>query len=439
MRDRPRTPRAGLDLEAEHPVTGSVYLKRLAVAAIALTMACGGGGGSTGPTASDVGITKDSILLGGTIALSGAAAAYGTIAKSGEAYFKYVNDQGGVNGRKITYKYLDDAYNPAQTVPLTKQLVEQDQVFAMFGGLGTQAQVSVEQYLNTKKVPQVFVATGATRFSAEGDKYPYTFGWQPTYQGESLIYAKYIKDKLPTAKIGVIYQNDDYGQDYLEGLVKGLGAQASQIVDKQSNEVGAPDLSGQILHLKASGADTLFIFETPTPAIKALATAAKVGWKPQVFLNGVANPIPYVKLAQGAAGSPAAVDGILSVNYIKDATDPANAGDPGIVLYKKVMQQYYPEGKLDDAFNTYGMAVAYTMIDMLKKAGQNPTRKSLLDALNNFSEKDNPFLFPSVVARNSKSDHYTITQEYLIKYSAAQGRYLPAGDLVDVRGQIKYP
>src|SRR5438132_1633754 len=187
-------------------------------------------------SATDVGVTTDTILIGATDPLSGPAAAYGTIAKSSDAYFHYVNDNGGVNGRRISYKYLDDAYNPAQTVPLTKQLVEQDQVFLMFGGLGTQPQTSVRDYLNGKKVPQVFVATGATTFAAEFEKYPFTFGWQPVYQGESLIYSQYILKNTPNAKIGVIYQNDDYGQHYLDGLTKGLGAKAAEMhLEKESN------------------------------------------------------------------------------------------------------------------------------------------------------------------------------------------------------------
>src|SRR5213594_4892074 len=229
-----------------------------AAAFLLISAACGGNTATT--TQTDVGVTSNSILLGTTIALSGPAAAYGTIANAENAYFTYVNNnQGGVNGRKINFKILDDAYNPAQTVPLTKQLVEQDQVFLMYAGLGTQPQTSVRDYLNGKKVPQVFVATGATTFAAEFEKYPYTFGWQPVYQGESLIYAQYILTNTPNAKIGVLYQNDDYGQDYLDGLTKGLGAKAAEmIVDKESNDVGAPDLNSQILKLKNSGADTLF-------------------------------------------------------------------------------------------------------------------------------------------------------------------------------------
>jgi branched-chain amino acid transport system substrate-binding protein len=250
------------------PTVGAPAATSAAPAPAATTAPATTGGAAT---ASDVGVTKDTILIGATVPLSGPAAAYGTIAKSSDAYFRYVNDNGGVNGRQVTYKYLDDAYNPAQTVPLTKQLVEQDQVFMTFGGLGTQAQTSVRDYLNSKKVPQIMVATGATTFAAEFDKYPYTFGWQPVYQGEALIYAQYILKNAPAAKIGVIYQNDDYGQDYLDGLTKGLGSKAAEmIVDKEANDVGAPDLSSQVLKLKNSGADTLFVFETPSRRSKHL-------------------------------------------------------------------------------------------------------------------------------------------------------------------------
>ena len=411
----------------------------VALAAVVLA-ACGNGGQSSGPTASDVGVTKDTILLGGTDPLSGSAAAYGTIPKAADAYFHYVNDKGGVNGRKIQYKYLDDAYNPAQTVPLTKQLVEQDQVFLMFSGLGTQPQTSVRDYLNTKKVPQVFVATGATTFSAEFGRWPYTYGWQPTYQGEALIYSRYLLANSPDARIGVIYQNDDYGQDYLNGLVKGLGSKAgSMIVDKENNDVGAPDLLSQIAKLKASGANTLFVLETPAPAIKAIVTAARLGWHPQIYLNAVAAPIPYVQAAQAAAGDPRAVDGLITVSYTKDSIDPQQASDPGIQLFKQIMARYYPDGKVNDAFNIYGMAVAYSMVDVLQRAGANPTRKSVLDALNSLNESNNPFLLPGVQIKNTRTDHYTITREVMARYSTAVGDYAQVGSLIDVRGQIKFP
>jgi branched-chain amino acid transport system substrate-binding protein len=410
----------------------------------AATTAPGAGASGAKPAAanavSDVGVTADTILIGGTCALSGPAAAYGTIAKASDAYFHYVNDSGGINGRKITYKYLDDAYNPAQTVPLTKQLAEQDQVFLMFAGLGTQAQTSVRDYLNGKKVPQVFVATGATTFSAEFEKYPYTFGWQPVYQGESLIYAQYILKNTPNAKIGVIYQNDDYGQDYLDGLTKGLGTKAAEmIVDKESNDVGAPDLSSQILKLKNSGADTLFVFETPSPAIKTLVAAFQAGWHPTIYLNAVSAPVPYVQAAQKAAGDAAAVDGIVSVAYLKDSADPSQANDAGIQLFKQVMTKYYADGKVEDSFNVYGMATAWSLVDVLKKVGPNLTRQAVMDGLNNLSETDNPFMYPGIPIKNTASDHYTITQEYIAKYDAAAMYYKSISQPIDVRGQIKFP
>ncbi|MBO0882657.1 MAG: ABC transporter substrate-binding protein [Mycobacterium sp.] len=396
--------------------------------------------GGNAQAGSDPGVTANSILIGATVPLSGPAAAYGTIAKASDAYFHYVNDNGGVNGRQITYKYLDDAYNPAQTVPLTKQLVEQDQVFLTFGGLGTQAQTSVRDYLNSKKVPQVIVATGATTFAAEFDKYPYTWGWQPVYQGESLIYAQYIMKNAPNAKIGVIYQNDDYGQDYLDGLTKGLGNKAAEmIVDKEPNDVGAPDLSSQILKLKNSGADTLFVFETPSPAIKAIVAAYQAGWHPTIYLNSVSAPVPYVQAAQKAAGDDAAVDGIVTVVYLKDSVDPAQANDAGIQLYKQIMGKYYPDGKLEDGFNVYGMATAWSLVDVLKKAGPNLSRQAVQDQMASLSETDNPFLYPGVVVKNTQQDHYSITQEYLAKYATSANNYEALSQTIDVRGQIKFP
>jgi ABC-type branched-subunit amino acid transport system substrate-binding protein len=409
-------------------------------AAPAATSAPAAASGGSGQSGSDPGVTSNSILIGATVPLSGPAAAYGTIAKASDAYFHYVNDNGGVNGRQITYKYLDDAYNPAQTVPLTKQLVEQDQVFLTFGGLGTQDQTSVRDYLNSKKVPQVIVATGATTFAAEYDKYPYTYGWQPVYQGESLIYAQYLMKNSPNAKVGVIYQNDDYGQDYLDGLTKGLGNKAAEmIVDKEANDVGAPDLSSQILKLKNSGADTLFVFETPSPAIKALVSTYQAGWHPTIFLNSVAAPVPYVQAAQKAAGDESAVNGIITVIYTKDSVDPAQANDAGIQLFKQIMGKYYPDGKVEDNFNVYGMATAWSLVDMLKKAGPNLTRQAVLDQMANLSQTDNPFLYPGIVVKNTPTDHYSITQEYLAKYATSANDYQALSQVIDVRGQIKFP
>src|SRR6202162_2708474 len=338
-----------------------------AVAAFIFTLAACGG--SATPTAqTDVGVTSNSILLGNTIAQSGPAAAYGTIANASNAYFTYINNtQGGVNGRKITYKILDDVYNPANTVPLTKQLVEQDQVFAMFGGLGTQAQTAVRDYLNTQKVPQLFVATGATTFMADFSSHPYTIGWQPPYQGEARIYAKDILANHPNARIGVLYQNDDYGKDYLKGLTDGLGAKASMIVDSESYDSTAAvtTLAAQLTKLRAKTADTLFIFATPTFTIGALAIVTGIKWAPLTYVNSVSNPAAYMKIA---ASKGAAIDGAISVGYIKDPTDPQWASDDGMQLYKTVIANC-SNCDANNGFNIYGVAVAYTMVDILKQAG----------------------------------------------------------------------
>jgi branched-chain amino acid transport system substrate-binding protein len=382
----------------------------LAACLVALA-ACGG----TSGTATDPGVTSSTISLGVTIAKSGPAAAYGTIASASNAYFQYVNNSGGVNGRKIDYKILDDGYNPAQTVPLTKQLVEQDKVFAMFGGLGTQSQTSVRDYLNSKKVPQLFVATGATTFMADFSAHPYTIGWQPPYQGEARIYAKDVVANHAGAKIGVLYQNDDYGQDYLKGLTDGLGSNASMIVDKEPYDVTAADTAAQLVKLKAKGADTVFLFTTPAFTIKSLVIITKIGWAPNIYMNSVSNPAVYMGIAAKAG---AALKNVTSVGYIKDPTDPQWANDDGMKLYNTVIKLCSTCNPLD-GFNIYGVAVAYTMVDVLKQAGSSPTRANLMSIAGSNLNETNPFLLPGVTVKTTSSDHYPITQEQVITWSAS--------------------
>ena len=393
----------------------------LAVCLVVLA-ACGGSSG----TQTDPGVTSTSIKLGVTIAKSGPAAAYGTIADASLAYFTYLNNtQGGINGRKIEYKIFDDGYNPAQTVPLTHQLVEQETVFAMFGGLGTQPQTAVRDYLNSKKVPQLFVATGATTFMADFSAHPYTIGWQPPYQGESRIYAKDVIANHPNAKIGVLYQNDDYGQDYLKGLTDGLGSNASMIKDKESYDVTAADTLSQLSKLKASGADTVFLFTTPGFTIKSLVIITKLGWEPTIYLNSVSNPAVYMGLA---ASNGAALKNVTSVGYIKDPTDPQWANDDGMKLYKTVIANC-SSCNVNNGFNIYGVATAYTMADVLKQAGSNLTRANVMSiAASNLSET-NPFLLPGVAVKTTSSDHYPITQEKVITWSSSAWHL--QGDLID--------
>ncbi|HEV2218521.1 MAG TPA: ABC transporter substrate-binding protein [Candidatus Dormibacteraeota bacterium] len=404
---------------------------RLAAAAafLVFTAACGSSSGGT--VATDVGITSNQILLGNTIAQTGPAAAYGTIANAENAYFTYINNQGGINGRKIKFVILDDGYNPAQTVPLTKQLVEQNQVFAMFSGLGTQTQTSVRDYMNTQKVPQLFVATGATTWGLDYSSHSWTLGWQPPYQGEARIYAKDITTNHTGAKIGVLYQNDDYGQDYLKGLTDGLGASASLIVDKESYDVTATSVASQLVKIKASGADTLFIFATPAFTIKAMATVTAIGWAPRLYINSVSDVATYMKIAEKAG---AKVDGAISVGYIKDPTDPQWANDDGMKLYRTVIANC-STCDANNGFNIYGVAVAYTMVDVLKLAGSNLTRANIIKIASSQLNESNPFLLPGINLTTTSSDHFPIMQEQVIQWSGEQWHL--QGSIIDERGTIK--
>jgi branched-chain amino acid transport system substrate-binding protein len=405
---------------------------RLAALAAILVTVAACGGSSTPTVATDVGITSDSILLGNTIAQSGPAASYGTIANAENAYFTYINNQGGINGRKIKFKILDDGYNPAQTVPLTKQLVEQDQVFAMFSGLGTQSQVSVRDYLNAQKVPQLFVATGATTFGLDFSQHPYTIGWLPAYQAEARIYVKDLLQNHPSAKIGVLWQNDEYGADILKGLVDGLGSSASMIVDKESFDVNSTSVASQLAKLKGSGADTVFVFATPTSAIRSLATITALGWSPQIYVNGVGSAQVFMGIAAKAG---AKFDGAISVAYLKDPTDPQWANDDGMKLYKTVIANCSTCNVLDGN-NMYGVAEAFTMVDVLKQAGSNMTRANVMKiASSQLNETNNPFLLPGVVVKTTSTDHFPVMQEQVIKYSA--GGWHLQGSLIDERGTIK--
>jgi branched-chain amino acid transport system substrate-binding protein len=403
-----------------------------AIAGFFLTItACGSGNGGT-TTQTDVGITSNSILLGTTIALTGPAKAYGTIANAENAYFTYVNNQGGVNGRKITFKILDDAFNPAQTVPLTKQLVEQDQVFAMFSGLGTQAQTSVRDYLNAKKVPQLFVATGATTWGKNFSSSPWTMSWQPPYQGEARIYAKDVMQNHPNAKIGILYQNDDYGKDYVEGLINGLGDKASMIVDKESYDVTATSTASQLTQLKAKGVDTLFLFTTPGFTIPALITITRLGWTPaNIYLNSVSNPQVYMGLA---AKGGAALKNVTSVGYIKDPTDPQWNNDDGMKLYKTVIANC-STCNVNDGFNIYGVAVAYTMVDVLKQAGNNLTRANVMKIASSQLNETNPFLLPGIKVTTTSDDHFPIMQEQVITWNGTGWKL--QGSIIDERGTLK--
>jgi branched-chain amino acid transport system substrate-binding protein len=399
--------------------TKLLFVAALAVAAFAVGVA---GAQTTGTP----GVTKTTITIGGTFPFSGPASLYSPIGKAEAAYYAYVNDHGGVNGRKIKYITLDDAYNPAQTVQLTHQLVEQDHVFAIVGSLGTEPTLAVRTYLNQQKVPQVFVSTGASFWGSDYRKYPWTIGWQPNYIAEAAIYARFIVSKVPQAKIGILYQNDAYGKDYIAGLKTGLGSQQSKIVDQEGYEVTASDVASQVAKLKASGANTLMVFATPTFAIQAVVIAYKLGWHPIIFMNSVSGTNTLMGLAVKAS-APAAADGMITAQYVMDPKDPKYAKPGALALYRSIMAKYDSSGDPNDVFNVYGMAEGWTFVYALKNAGANPTRASLMKAILSMNTKDNPFLLPSMTIQTSPTDHWPLEQAVLVKYS--DGEFRPFGHL----------
>ncbi|MBV8370654.1 MAG: ABC transporter substrate-binding protein [Candidatus Eremiobacteraeota bacterium] len=389
-------------------------------------------GGTIAPAAAaDPGITDTEILLGGTHPYSGPASAYGNIGKGITAYFSWVNDHGGVNGRKIKYIDKDDGYSPPQAVQLVHQMVEQDKVFAIFDTLGTAVNTALRPYLNQNGVPQLFVATGASTWGHDYQKFPWTIGWQPDYQAEAILYAKDILQNHPKAKIGVLYQNDDYGEDYNAGLKRGLGSHQNMIVKMASYETTDPSVGSQIATLKASGADTFMIFATPKFAIQAMVLAAQQSWHPVTYLNNVSAAVPFMQAA-AKAGGPSAVAGVISTIYLKDPANHARyAGDAGMKWYDEVMSKYLPGADKDDGNYLYGVSIGYTMVDVLKRAGRDLTRKKVMEIATHLNERDNPLAYPGVVIRTSPNFRYPITQMIAAKWLGTD--WSPMGVLVDTR------
>ena len=387
------------------------------------------------PVRADDGVTATEILIGGTDPFSGPASAFGAVGKGSQAYFQYVNDHGGVNGRKITYKDLDDGYSPPQTVQLTRQLVEQDKVFLIFASLGTATSTAIRPYLNQNKIPQLFVASGASKWAHDAAQFPWTIGWQPDYESEAIIYARHILKERPNAKIGIIYQNDDFGQDYLRGLKLGLGSHGNLIVKEASYEVTDPDVSSQITALKGSGADTLMVFATPKFAVQSIVATAQQGWKPQIYLSNVSSSQAVFRVATKAGGGPEATNGILTTQYVKDPADPKNANDPGVKLYKEIMAKYLPSEDLANGSFLAGMGYAFTMVDTLRSAGKDLTRDKVMKAALSLNETNNPFLYPGINVTTSATNHFPITSEALVKYQ--NGEAVATGVIIDARSIIK--
>jgi len=390
----------------------------LAVGVLLVALACGTTQGNNNSTTSEnvPGVTDSSIMIGTTTPLSGAASAYATISAGSTFYFNYLNDKGGINGRKITYKVDDDGYDPAKSVPLVRQLITQDNIFAMFNELGTPVNLATRDYINQQQVPDLFVATGSSHWGADYKQFPWTIGYQPDYVSEAKIYAKDILSNHPSAKIGILYQNDDYGKDYVNGLKAGLGSKAdSMIVDLETYEANAADVSSQIAAIKAKGADLFFVVATPKFAAQAIAGASKLSWKPSLYLNSVANQVSTV---QGAikASAPDAAEGATSVAYLKDPADPVKWGnDAGMKLYFQIMQKYCSTcDAVHDGNYIYGMSVAWVFQQVLEKVGKNGvTRKAVMDAARSMNYTNSPFLLPGIHVTTSGDNQFPVTQEAL--------------------------
>src|SRR6516164_2246325 len=361
----------------------------------------------------DPGATDTEIKIGQTVPFSGPASAYATIGKAQAAYFNMINEQGGVNGRKINLIQYDDAYSPPKAVEQVRKLVEGDEVLLTFQVIGTPSNAAVQKYLNAKKVPQLYAATGASRFS-DPKNAPWTIGFNPNYFVEGHIYGQYILKEHPGAKIGVLYQNDDLGKDYLNGLKAGLGDKAaSMIVAEASYEVSDPTIDSQILKIKDAGADLFFSASTPKQAAQAIKKIAELGWHPVHILDINATSV-------GAVMKPAGLDaskGVISVNYGKDPLDPTWKDDPGMKKYFEFMAKYYPDGDKDSSFNTYGYSTTQLLIHVLKECGDNLTRENVMKQATNLKNVQLDLALPGMTASTTPNDYRVNKQLQMMKFN----------------------
>ena len=380
--------------------------------------------------AAEPGVAPTSVLLGGTVPLTGEAAAFGSVGPGAKAYFDYVNARGGINGRRIEYRFYDDAYNPAQTVQLTRRLVEQDKVFAVFNSIGTANNLAVREYLNAQKVPQLYAGDGSQSIGRSFARYPWTMGFLQSYRGEGNVYGKTIVAAKPRARVAVLYENTELGLDMLTGLTRAIAGKGPRIVAKQAYEFTGADVSGQIALLKASGADTLMLFATPRFFVQAITTTHRLGWEPQVYIASVSIEPTIMGIARFNA--PELTKGALSIAFVKNPNDPIWAKDKAVALYRSIMRKYNPGGRPTDVYNWYGMTVAWTMVETLREAGKNLTRPGLLRAAQSLDTAANPFLLPGIRLKTSSTDYRPLEQVYLYRYDNKQ--WVKASGIVRARG-----
>jgi branched-chain amino acid transport system substrate-binding protein len=373
------------------------------------------------------GASDTEIRVGQTIPYSGPASAYGTIGKAQAAYFQWINDQGGVNGRRISFLSLDDGYNPAKTVEQTRKLVEQDEVLLLFQSLGTPTNTAIHKYVNAKKVPHILLATGATKWS-DPKNFPWTMGFNPSYQSEGRIYAQYILKNHPNAKLALLYQNDDFGKDYIVGLRSALGDKAGAMIVKEvSYEVTDPTIDSQIVALKGSGADTLLTFATPKFAAQAIRKVAEIGWAPRHIVSNVSASV-------GAVLTPAGLDkskDIVTAAYLVDPTEPEFRKEAWFRVWQEWMKKYLPGADQSDQLNLYGYATASALVYILKACGDDLTRENVMHVAASLKDVEIPMLLPGIRLNTSATDYSPIAEMRLAKFDGT--RWVLFGDLLSGR------
>ena len=359
----------------------------------------------------DPGVTDNEIKIGNIMPYSGPASAYGVIGKTQEAYFNMINAEGGINGRKIKFISYDDAYSPPKAVEQARRLVESDEVLLVFSPLGTASNSATQKYFNAKKVPQLFVATGASKWN-DPKNFPWTMGWQPNYQSEAHIYAKYILKEKPDAKIGVLFQNDDFGKDFLKGLKDGLGAKASMIVAEEAYETSEPSIDNHVVKLKASGADVFVSITTPKFAAQAIKKLAEMDWHPTHIVANVAASVGGVLKPAGFENA----QGILSAAYAKDGADPQWDNDPGMKKFYAFLEKYYPDANKLDGSVVYGYGQAQTLVQVLKQCGDDLTRENVMKQAASLKNFEPDTLLPGVTINTSPTDFAPIEQLQMMRF-----------------------
>ncbi|MGY3448462.1 ABC transporter substrate-binding protein [Bradyrhizobium sp. USDA 4353] len=359
----------------------------------------------------DNGASDTEIKIGNIVPYSGPASAYGSVGKAMSAVFKKVNDEGGINGRKINFISYDDAYSPPKTVEQARKLVESDEVLFLFGVLGTAPNTAIQKYMNAKKVPQLFVATGATKWN-EPKTNPWTMGWLPSYQSEARIYAKYLTAQQPTGKIAVLYQNDDMGKDYLKGLKDGLGSEASRVVLEESYEIAEPTVESHIVKMKSANPDVVILFTTPKSGAQAIKKLGEMNWKPLTIISNVSASTAAVMRPAGVENS----QGVISAAYAKDASDPQWANDPGLGAFRELLAKYLPEINPVDSSALTGYNIATTMVEVLKRCGDELTRANVMKQAASLKQFAQGGLLPGVTLTTGPDDFQPIEQLQLMQF-----------------------